>query len=153
MPDIAALREKALSVLNQFAWFPPLLARVTTGWVFVESGWGKLHNLDKVTEFFQSLGIPAAELQAPFVATTEFVGGLLVLVGLLTRLASVPLAATMVVAIITAKASDITAFSDIFGLSEFLYIVLFIWLIVAGPGAVSVDHFLARRLPQLAKRA
>ena len=61
--------------------------------------------------------------------------------------------AGLVVAIITAKASDITAFSDIFGLSEFLYIVLFIWLIVAGPGAVSVDHFLARRLPQLAKRA
>lgn len=134
-----ALYRTLRAQLEKVAWLPPLVARLTVGWIFVESGWGKLHNLPKVVEFFQSLGIPAASLQAPFVATVELVGGALVLVGLFTRLASPLLMATMVVALITAKREDIHSLSDLFAMSEYLYLVLLLWLTVQGPGKASID--------------
>lgn len=130
---------------EKVAWIAPLLARITIGFIFVESGWGKLHNLDKVAAFFTDLGIPYANLQAPFVASVEFGCGLLVLLGLFTRIASIPLIGTMVVAIITAKRADIAGLSDLFATSEYLYILLLLWLVVAGAGCASVDHFLCGR--------
>ena len=121
-------------------FLPPLITRLVIGWVFIESGWGKLTHLDKVIEFFGSLGIPFASVQAPFVAGLELVAGLLVLLGLATRFASVPLIGVMIVAIITAKSGDIEGIGSLFGLSEFLYIVLLVWLVVRGAGRVSLDQ-------------
>jgi putative oxidoreductase len=139
----AKLRRLVLSIAGKLGFLPPLLARVTVGWIFVESGWGKLHNLEKVTSFFRDLGIPAPEIQAPFAAGTELVCGALVLAGLLARVASVPLAIVMVVAIATAKRADLGSLSDLFALSEYLYIVLLVWIGVAGPGPISIDGLLA----------
>jgi len=51
----------------------------------------------------------------------------------------------MVVAILTAKFKDITEIGDLFGMSEYLYIVLLIWLIVKGAGLLSADHVLAKK--------
>jgi putative oxidoreductase len=96
-------------------WIPPLLARLTLGIVFAESGWGKLHNLPRVIAFFTELGIPAPSVQAPFVAGVELVGGLLLIVGLFTPLAAVFLAATMVVAIATAKMGDVHTIGEFAG--------------------------------------
>lgn len=107
---------------------------------------GKLHNLDRVIEFFQSLDIPAAEYQAPFVAATEFSCGLLLIAGLATRFAAVPLIVTMLVAIRTALWPDLEGVIDLFGKEEFLFIVLLGWLAVAGAGAVSLDALAARLL-------
>jgi putative oxidoreductase len=123
----------------------PLLARLTVGYAFVESGWGKVHNLDTVTQYFTELGIPAPAFQATFVSGVELICGTLVLVGLATRLAAVPLIGTMVVALITAKASDIAGFSDLIGTIEFCYAVLLVWLALAGAGAASLDHLITRR--------
>src|SRR5436853_317935 len=114
----SAIKEKAKGIVSELSWLPPLLARVTLGFVFIESGWGKLHHLDKVVAFFTELGIPAPHIQAPFVATVELVCGSAVLLGLFTRLASVPLIATMVVAIGTAKWSQLKGLSDLFGAIE-----------------------------------
>src|SRR3954464_7818 len=130
MNFIAMFCNRLLDFLKIFSWLPPLVARITVGWVFVESGWGKLHHLDKVTAFFTDLGLPMPGAQAHLVATTEFVGGLLLLVGLLTRIASVPLTIIMAVAIITAKKDDLHGFSDLIGFSEYLYMVLLFWLIM-----------------------
>ena len=127
-------------LVSKLTWLPPLLARITLGYVFIESGWGKLHHLDKVVAFFTELGIPAANIQAPFVAGVEFVCGTAVLLGILTRLASIPLIGTMVVAIITAKRAELAGLSDLFGFIEYLYIVLLAWLVVDGPGAISIDR-------------
>lgn len=129
--------------IEKVRWFPPLLARITLGWVFVESGWGKVNNLPQVIEFFQSLGIPYAELQAPFVAGMELVAGALILFGLFSRMASIPLVVTMIVALVTAKREDIHSVSDLFASSEYLYIVLLLWLLVAGAGTISVDAWLS----------
>jgi putative oxidoreductase len=135
-----------LAIAGRLEWLPPLAARVAVGLVFVTAGWGKLQNLDRVVEFFASLGIPAPELQAPFVATVELVGGLLLVAGLGTRLVAVPLAATMAVAIATALWPDLEGTVDLLGKSELVYIVVFAWLAVAGAGAVSLDALVARSL-------
>jgi putative oxidoreductase len=132
-------------VTRRLAWLPPALARLALGVVFVQTGWGKLCSLDQVTAFFQSLGIPGAAIQAPFVAGVEFVGGLLLVAGLGTRLAAVPLAGTMVVAIATAQLANVHGVGDLFGLLEFVYLIVFVWLAIAGPGALSLDHLIARR--------
>jgi putative oxidoreductase len=136
------------SLREKLSWLPPLLARITVGYIFIESGWGKLHNLSKVIEFFTQLGIPAPQIQAPFVATVEFVCGLLVFLGAFTRLASVPLIGVMIVAIWTAKLNDISGVSDLFATSEYLYILLLLWLAIAGGGSVSVDRFICRKSHQ-----
>jgi putative oxidoreductase len=140
-------RARGLALANALAWTGPLIARIVIGLVFVKTGWGKLHNLDQVIEFFRSLGIPAPEVQAPFAAAMEFACGLAVLVGLCTRLAAVPLMVIMVVAIKTAKTADfadahgaIEWLNVLFGLSEFLYIVLLFWLATRGAGAWSLDR-------------
>ncbi len=137
---------KILSVSERLRWLPPLIARVTLGYVFVETGWGKIHNLDAIVQFFGSIGIPYPELQAPFVSWVELIGGSLILAGLMTRLAAVPLGITMVVAILTAKIKELTGVSALFGFIEYLYLVMFFWLAVEGPGPVSLDHVLGKKL-------
>src|SRR5262249_51771418 len=112
---------------SRFTWLPPLVARISCGWLFAVTGWGKLHNLPKVVEFFTQLGIPAPQLQAPFVATNEFVCGILIFIGLFTRLACIPLTISMIVAILTAKRAELNAIDDLFGMSEYLYIVAFLF--------------------------
>jgi putative oxidoreductase len=139
-----AIRRLVRAMAAQLQWLPPTLARFTLGWIFLWSGWGKLHDLDSVIEFFGSLGIPHPELQAPFASATELVCGTLVLVGLFTRLASVPLIVTMVVAIVSAQRENVAALGDLFGLAEYLYIVLLLWLGIAGGGPLSLDHLLVR---------
>jgi putative oxidoreductase len=134
------------SVADRLKWLPPTVARLTLGWIFLQSGWGKLHNLPKVVAFFTELGIPAPQIQAPFSAFMEFACGALLLVGLLTRLASLPLIAIMAVAILTAKKGDINELSDLFGFSEYLYIALLLWLAAYGAGPISLDRLFARRL-------
>lgn len=144
-----------ISTSRRLAWLPPLAARVTVGAMFVSTGWGKLQNLDRVIEFFQSLGIPAPEYQAPFVAATEFSCGLLLVAGLATRFAAAPLVVTMLVAIRTALWPELEGVIDLFGKEEFLFIVLLGWLAVAGAGAVSLDALAARLLhaPDVRSRA
>jgi putative oxidoreductase len=139
------IREIILSVTSKLSWLPGFLSRIAIGLIFIQSGWGKLHHLDKVVQFFTSLGIPMPQLQAPFVAGVELVGGTLVLIGLFTRVASVPLIGTMVVAILTAKQSEIHELGDLLFMPEFLFIVLLLWLIVKGAGALSVDKLLAKK--------
>lgn len=149
---VLRLRKSLLDLVEKLKFIAPTLARITVGVVFVGTGWGKLHNLDGVTEFFTSLHIPAPHAQAILVASTEFVGGLLLLLGLGTRLVAPPLAVTMVVAILTAKWDDVDSFKALLGLDEFLYLVLFVWLALAGAGPLSIDRLIARRLDAVMKK-
>lgn len=146
---LAQLINRIRALLDAFAWLPPLAARIVVGWVFVESGWGKLHHIDKVIGFFTDLGLPAPAFQAHLVATTEFTAGLALLLGMFSRLASIPLMIIMAVAIATAKREELHGFSDLIGFSEFLYMVLLFWILITGPGKVALDAFLAARLRKL----
>jgi putative oxidoreductase len=128
-----------------FAWLAPLLARMTVGWVFLWSGWGKLNDLPTVIENFVGWGIPFPHILAPFVSIVEFLGGLLLLLGLFTRLAAVPLIIVMIVAILTAKRAEIDSLETLLGFDEVAYMALFLWLAVAGPGPMSIDDVLRRQ--------
>jgi hypothetical protein len=75
---------------------------------------------------------------------TEFFGGILILIGLGSRLVALPMAFTMVVAIITAKLGDVGGFVDLVGLEEWSYLIMFLVIALRGPGALSVDALLAR---------
>ena len=140
------LRRLALNVLHRLDFVSPLLGRFVIGFVFVSTGWGKLHNLDHLIQYFTELKIPFPQIQAPFVAGAEFVCGGLVLAGLATRFAALPLIGTMIVAIATALWPDLDGLNDLLGRAEFLYIVLLIGLVIRGAGAVSVDALLAKRI-------
>jgi len=130
----------------QLEWLPILLARIAVGWTFMQTGWGKLHDLTSVVDFFRELGIPYPELQAPFVASVELVCGTLIFVGLFSRIAALPLIGTMVVAIATAQWENVDSFGALFGLSEYLYIVIFAWIAASGAGPVALDPWVERLL-------
>jgi putative oxidoreductase len=144
--SLIALRHRALRSLAKIEWTGPLLVRLTLGLVFLTAGWGKLHNLEQVTAYFASLGIPAAAIQAPMVASIELAGGALLLVGLGTRIVAALLIGTMAVAIYTAKLPDLHGVVDLAATSELAYLVMFVWLVVRGAGAASLDFVVARRL-------
>lgn len=141
---------KATAVLTfletKFSAVALLAARLVLGVIFFDSGKGKLEHLDGVIEYFTSLGIPAPQLQAPFVASLELVGGVMLLVGLGARLFSVPLSFTMLVAIATAKWADVEGLHGLLALEELHYLVLFVVVVAFGPGPLSVDAVLRRRL-------
>ncbi len=141
---LLTLRRLILTIADALSWVGPTLARWTVGWIFLISGWGKLHNLEQVIQYFGELGIPRPELQAPFASGTELVCGALVMVGLFTRVASVPLIVTMTVAILTAQKDNVGSVGDLFGLIEWCYVALLVWLGVAGPGPLSLDALLVR---------
>jgi putative oxidoreductase len=141
---LARLTRLAAATRENLAWLPPSAARLTVGWVFLESGWGKLHDLPKVIDYFASLGIPAPAIQAPFVAAIEFTCGGLLLAGVATRVVALPLIAVMLVALATALRDQIESASDLFGLAEFCYVVLLLGLVSSGAGPLSLDALLAR---------
>lgn len=134
---------------------PLLLAmRVYWGWRFHVTGTGKLHNLDGVTEYFRSLGIPAPGFNAAMAGTTECVGGLLLVLGLGSRLVSVPLAVTMLVAYATAHSESVRAFwadkgnvelqDAVLAQAPFLFLLTALVVLAFGPGAFSLDALIAR---------
>ena len=133
-----------IAVASRLAWLAPLLARVTVGWVFASTGWGKLHNLPKIIDYFTELGVPYPQYQAPFASANEFVCGLLVLFGLATRIAAIPLIIVMLVAIRTAQWANVDSIPALLGLVEWAYLAIFAWLAIAGPGPVSIDGLIAR---------
>ena len=129
---------------------PFLLAvRLYWGWQFAEDGWGKLHNLDKVTEFFTTLGLPAPGLTAAFIGGLELVGGILLAIGLGSRLIALLLTGNMLMAYITADREALfSIFSDpdkFYAASPYTYLFASVIVLIFGPGKFSVDAWLTRK--------
>ena len=128
-----------------------LLVRLYWGIQLAQNGWGKLHNLGRVTEFFSSLGLPAPGATATFVATVEFVGGILLAIGLLSRFMGLVITVDMLIAYIMADREAF--FSFISDPGKFYvadpYTFLFAALLIAifGPGRIALDTWLLRRYP------
>ncbi len=141
---VAALIDWPARVAAHFTWLGPLVARIVVGYVFMLSGWGKLQNLPLVTNNFVDWGIPLPGVLAPFVSGLEFVGGLLLLFGLLTRFAAGGLAVVMIVAVKSALWDQIDSLETLLGFDETAYFAIFTWLAIAGPGAFSLDALLQR---------
>jgi putative oxidoreductase len=133
-------------------WLQPVLLLVIRGWwgwSFFLTGKGKLLNLEKTTAFFTDLGLPLPKLNAIMAGSTECVGGLLLLLGLGSRLVSVPLTFTMVVAYATADKEALQAiFSDtdkFTGAAPFLFLLASVIVFAFGPGKISLDALLFKK--------
>jgi putative oxidoreductase len=146
MDLVGRVRARALHRLDDLQWLAPLIGRLAVGLLFVSTGWGKVHNLEKVTHFFEQLGIPAPGFHAVLVGYSELICGSLLVVGLASRLATFPLIVSMTVAILTAKRAELHGLFDLVGFDEFTYLCVLLMIAIIGPGAASVDHSLARRL-------
>ena len=149
---LRSLSSRALRLLGYLDFIPGVLTRLVVGFAFFDSGKGKLENIENTVNFFADLGIPAPELNAAFVARLEYYGGMLLLAGVLTRIVALLLSSTMIVALLTADRQNfIDAFtrSGELGLSvvaPFALGVFLSWLVVRGPGALSVDSLLKHAL-------
>jgi putative oxidoreductase len=147
--------ETALAVLERSTWLPTLLVRLFVGYFFFETGLGKVQNLGTMAERFAEWGIPAPAFSAALSGYTELIGGGLIVLGLFTRLASIPMVINMVVAILVVKMKKVSGVNDFVELDEPLYALTFLWLVFAGPGNVSLDHFLYplwKRKPSMVER-
>jgi putative oxidoreductase len=131
---------------------PLLLAlRVFFFWQLFLSGKGKLLNIDKTAEFFATLNIPMPLFSAYLASATECFGGLLLVIGLASRLVAIPVAFTMIVAYVTADYEAVASiFSDpdkFVAASPFPYLLSALLVLAFGPGAISVDALIKRFWP------
>jgi putative oxidoreductase len=137
---VYGLLERAASCLQS----PLLLAvRLYWGWQFAQDGWGKLQHLDGVTQYFTQLGIPAPGINAPFVSTLELVGGILLAVGLGSRLIALLLTANMLVAFLTGdRDAFFSIFSDpdkFYAAAPYTYLFASLLILIFGPGKLALD--------------
>ncbi len=141
----------------RWEWFPVLLARVSMGLFFAISGWNKLFTVAHWKGLLAGMiatGLPFPKLMALFLAWFEFIGGSLLTVGFMSSFFSLGLAFAMIVAIITVEIPFVIPpglgpldWLDWFlYLPQVLYVLIFLWLVIKGPGPYSADAVIARKL-------
>jgi putative oxidoreductase len=127
-----------------------LVIRLYWGLQISQNGWGKLHNLSHVTEFFASLGLPAPAFTATFVASFEFVGGILLAIGLLSRIAALGIIIDMFMAYVTADKDALFAFisnpGKFYGADPFIFLFVGLLILIFGPGKLSLDTLIDRTI-------
>lgn len=125
-----------------------LFVRLYWGWQFARTGLGKLHHLDNVTEFFQSIGVPHAALNARFVGSLELVGGILLFTGLASRLISIPLTINMFMAYFWGDHEALLSFfhdpGKFYAADPYTFLFASAMVLVFGPGLFSIDAALKR---------
>lgn len=121
-----------------------LLIRVLVGWVFLSEGIQKfLFPAQLGVGRFEKIGIPAPQIMAPFVGVVEIVCGTLLLIGLLTRLAAIPLLIDITVAIATTKI-PMLAKSGVWAMLhearvDFSMVLGLVFLLITGAGTLSLE--------------
>jgi putative oxidoreductase len=125
-----------------------LFVRLYWGWQLIQSGWGKLHNLGKVTGYFTSLGLPMPAQMAVFISCVELFGGIFLAVGLLSRFTALVLTVNLIMAyIIGDREALFSIFSDpdkFFAAAPYTFLVASLIVLIFGPGKVSLDTLLER---------
>lgn len=133
--------------MSPFSSATQLIARLVLGVILIAHGWDKFHitGLEGITSYFDSIGVPAAGLAAPVTATVEIVGGVLLILGLFTRVAGIVVTLLMLGAAIFAHVGNGIYAAD--GGWELVAAIGAGALLLAGVGAGSwsLDSLLARR--------
>ncbi|GAB2590975.1 DoxX family protein [Dyella jejuensis] len=143
---VAAKASRLLDLLHRWRWLGPLVMRLVFGYFWLETGIAKVHNLDGFTQRFIGWHIPFPAFSATLSAWTELVGGLLLMLGLFTRLVTIPMIINMIVAVTLVVSSNLMGLDDYVEADEVIYTLIFLWLLIAGPGKASVDTLVARWL-------
>jgi putative oxidoreductase len=150
MAHLLRLNRRIASALSSLQSAVLLAVRLYWGFQFAQTGWGKLHNLVKITGFFASLNIPFPGLAAPFVSTLEFVGGILLMLGLFSRPIALLLACNMFAAYWTADREALSAvFSDpgkFYAADPYTFLFASLMVLIFGAGFFAVDTLVAKRL-------
>jgi putative oxidoreductase len=121
-----------------------ILVRILVGWVFISEGIQKfLFPAQLGVGRFEKIGIPSSHLMAPFVGSVEIVCGTLLLIGLITRLAAIPLLAVILVAIATTKV-PMLAKTGVWSMlhearADFSMLLGLLFLLITGAGSLSLD--------------
>lgn len=122
-----------------------LVLRLVWGGFFVKSGVVKLTHIEEVIEAFADWGIAFPVFNAWLVGWVHLVGGLCLVVGLLSRLAALPLAITMVVAYAAAYPETVMQMVYLYDPAPFIFAEPFLFLVATlmviafGPGRYSLD--------------
>jgi putative oxidoreductase len=144
------LYRRITSALSSLQSVMLLAVRLYWGFQFAQTGWGKLHNLGKITEFFASFNILFPSVAAPFVSTLEFVGGVLLMLGLFSRPIAFLLACNMFVAYWTADREALSAIiSDpgkFYAADPYTFLFASLMVLIFGAGFFAVDALVAERL-------
>jgi putative oxidoreductase len=123
-----------------------LFVRLYWGWQLVESGWGKLHHLEKVTEFFTSLNLPMPAQMALAISSLEFFGGMFLAIGLLSRLTALVLTINMIMAYVTAdREALLSFFSDpdkFSAAAPYVFLIASLVILIFGPGKLALDSLI-----------
>ena len=138
-----------------------LFIRIYWGGQLAHNGWAKLHNLDKVTEYFQSINVPMPGMTAHMVATLELVGGVLLFLGLGSRIVSAILTINLIAAYWFGDHDALLSFfSDpgtFYAAAPFTFLFVTVIVLLFGPGAISVDALILRltksNAPQVQSKA
>jgi putative oxidoreductase len=127
-----------------------LFVRLYWGWQFIQTGWGKVNNIEKVTNYFTELGIPLPAMSAHFVAGVELMGGILLVFGLASRLTGLVLTVNMLVAYVTAdREALLSIISDpdkFTGATPYTFFFASLIVLIFGAGKLSADGWLAARV-------
>lgn len=122
-----------------------LFVRLYWGIQLMQSGWGKLHNLDKVTDYFTTLGLPMPHQMAFFISCVELFGGLFLALGLLSRITSLGLTINMIAAYLTVpddRHALFSLFSNPDGFTAatpYVFLIASLIVLLFGPGIFSLD--------------
>jgi putative oxidoreductase len=141
---------QARQFLGSKALSATVLIRLMVGWVFMSEGIQKFLFPDALgIGRFTKIGIPAPQFFAPFVGVVEIVCGALLIVGLLTRLASIPLLIDILVAIATTKIPMLSK-AGFWGMmhearTDFCMLLGLAFLLIVGSGALSFDEHFSRQ--------
>lgn len=124
-----------------------LLNRLAVGVVFAAHGAQKIfsYGMDGVTQAFQGMGIPLPGLNAYLASYTEFLGGIMLALGLFTRVVSVPVAFTMVVAIAMVHGKNGFFIQNSGWEYNMVLLIMTGTLLLSGAGRFSLDALIARR--------
>lgn len=144
LPAAVARCYKSFVKIASYAQSPfLLLVRLYWGWQFAQTGWGKLHNMPQITTFFASLNLPFPAFTAHFVAGVELIGGILLILGLLSRFTGLVLTINMVVAYWTAdKIALQSIFSDpgkFYVADPYTFLFASLMILIFGAGLFSLD--------------
>lgn len=119
------------------------LVRLYFGWQLAQSGWGKLHHLSGVAEYFGTLGLPMPAQMAVFIACVEFFGGIFLALGLLSRITGLVLTVNMIMAYVFGDHDALFSFiSDpdkFVAAAPFAFLVVSLIVLIFGAGKISVD--------------
>jgi putative oxidoreductase len=157
----ATWRDLRIDLISRsaIAHWAPVPLRLIVGYGFMEHGFAKLaRGLDAFPTILQAIGVPAPHLMGWLTIFVEIAGGLAVLLGALVPLASIPMAAVLLIAMFTVhlpygfssiKLQAVTASGAQFGPpgyeTDLLYLACLAALVLSGPGPFAIDDLLAKR--------